>query len=188
MLTTIERVPNDPAQAATGELPRSLRRYELRCEMYTGLSLARTFAVFERPENLAEITPPWLNFRITTPGPIAMREGAEIEYRIRWMGLPMYWKTAITHYDPPYCFVDEQLAGPYLLWRHRHTFRETPEGVLAGDRVEYIVPFGPLGRAAHAAMIGRQLLGIFRYRQRALDRLFGGASRTLREPAIIDVR
>lgn len=188
MATTIDKEPSLAAQAAVGPLPGSLRRYELRCEMLTRLSLARAFEIFERPENLAEITPPWLNFRITTPGPIAMREGAEIEYRIRWLGLPMYWKTLITNYEPPLRFVDEQVAGPYLLWRHLHTFRETPEGVRVADRVEYILPFGPLGRFAHTALVGRQLLGIFRFRQRALDRLFGGDSRTILEPVIVDVR
>lgn len=188
MSTTMEKMPSLIAQGATAPLPRSLRRYELRCEMLTRLSLARTFEIFERPENLAEITPPWLNFRITTPGPVEMREGAEIEYRIRWLGLPMYWKTLITHYEPPFRFVDEQVAGPYLLWRHLHTFRETPEGVRVGDRVEYILPLGPGGRLAHGALVGRQLVGIFRFRQRALDRLFGGDSRTISEPAIIDVR
>ena len=188
MPTLIEKVPSPAAQGAISPLPRSLRRQELRCEMLTQLSLARTFEIFERPENLAEITPPWLNFRITTPGPIEMREGAEIAYRIRWLGLPLHWKTLITNYEPPYRFVDEQLEGPYTLWRHLHTFQETPEGVLVGDRVEYIVPFGAAGRLAERAVIGRQLLGIFRFRQRALDRLFGGASRTIAAPAIRDIR
>jgi hypothetical protein len=40
-----------------------------------------------------------------------MRKGSEIEYRIRWLGLPLHWKTLISQYEPPFLFVDEQTEG-----------------------------------------------------------------------------
>jgi ligand-binding SRPBCC domain-containing protein len=144
----------------------------LRCELVTETPLAETFRVFENPYNLAKITPPWLNFRIVTEN-LKMRRGALIDYRIGWLGLPMKWRTLITEYDPPLSFVDEQLKGPYVLWRHRHTFLETAEGTVVGDEVRYILPMGPLGRVAHAVMVRRQLEGIFRYRQKALGAMLG---------------
>lgn len=51
-----------------------------------------------------------------------MRKGAEIEYTIRWLGVPIHWKTLIEEYDPPCLFIDRRETGPYTLWRHRHTF------------------------------------------------------------------
>ncbi len=71
-----------------------------------------------------------------------MRKGAEITYTIKWLGIPMHWKTVIGDYEPPILFVDEQVEGPYALWRHQHKFSPTPEGTRVGDRVEYALPFG----------------------------------------------
>jgi ligand-binding SRPBCC domain-containing protein len=115
-----------------------------------------------------------------------MRKGAEIEYSIRWLGLPMRWKTVIAEYNPPLEFVDQQARGPYALWRHRHTFLPTPDGVRVRDRVEYALPLGPLGRIAHGFVVARQLRAIFRYRQAKLAELFGRATVITVQPGIQD--
>ena len=158
-----------------------MRVYTLRCEMITPCSLEKTFAIFENPYNLAKITPPWLSFKVTSDEHVEMRKDAEITYIIRWLGLPMRWKTLILEYQPPTLFVDEQARGPYKLWRHRHTFESTPSGVKIGDRVEYALPLGVLGRLAHSLMVRRQLIGIFKYRQRELGKILGeGTTQTLK--------
>jgi ligand-binding SRPBCC domain-containing protein len=43
------------------------------------------------------------------------------------------------------------------------------------DRVTYRLPFGPLGRVLHAAVIERQLRATWAFRQARLVELFGGA-------------
>jgi len=157
--------------------------YHLRCDLVTECPLVETFEVFKNPENLAQITPSWLNFQVLTPG-VDMREGAEIEYNIRWLGLPMHWKTLITEYEPPYYFVDQQAAGPYASWRHRHTFAATPAGTSVGDHVEYALPLGKLGEIAHAVMVKRQLEAIFKFRQREIAKLLGGKTVEVTPPVI----
>ena len=92
-----------------------MKTYRLECSMSVPVSLREAFAFFENPDNLARITPAWLNFRITSPQPLQMRKGAEIDYQIRWLGVAFNWKTIITEYEPPFFFVDEQAAGPYRL-------------------------------------------------------------------------
>jgi ligand-binding SRPBCC domain-containing protein len=141
-----------------------MRIYTLDDELLVPASLRETFRFFEDPSNLAKITPPWMGFEILTKQP-EMREGLEIDYRFRWLGLPMKWKTLISEYRPPYLFVDEALKSPYSLWRHRHTFRETPKGTLVKDHVDYALPLGPVGRIAHAVTVRRQVEEIFSYRQ-----------------------
>ena len=144
----------------------------LEREMISPVSLQEAFAVFEDPYNLAKITPPWLNFRILTPN-LRMRLGAEIDYEFRWMGIPLRWKTRITEYEPPFHFVDEALQSPYLLWRHRHIFRASLEGARISDRVEYALPYGMFGVAAHSLVVRKQLDQIFDYRQKIVAEMLG---------------
>jgi ligand-binding SRPBCC domain-containing protein len=157
--------------------------YVLECELVTPASLDETFAVFADPYNLAKITPPSLGFQILTQE-LKMRKGAEIDYLFRWLGLPLKWKTEITEYEPPWLFVDEARRSPYSFWRHRHTFRKTAEGTVVADRVEYDVPFGPLGRLAHGFTVAPQLRQIFEHRQRAIAELLGSPSLRVEPPTI----
>ena len=84
------------------------------------------FAFFADAHNLEAITPPWLGFRIVTPGPIEMRPGALIEYRLRLHRVPVRWLTRIETWEPGRRFVDVQVRGPYRLWHHTHEFE--PDG------------------------------------------------------------
>jgi ligand-binding SRPBCC domain-containing protein len=148
--------------------------YTLECEMIVRRSLRDVFPIFEDPHNLAKITPPWLSFQVASRNPVEMRKGAEIQYTIRWLGLPIRWKTLITEFIPLVLFIDEQVEGPYKQWRHRHTFAETRQGTKVGDRVDYVLPLGIAGRLAHGFFVARQLRQIFGYRQRKLSEIFGG--------------
>ena len=133
------------------------------------------FQFFREPENLARITPPRLGFRILTPAPIVMKEGALLDYTIRWLGLPVRWTTFISHYEPPHLFVDVQIRGPYAFWHHLHRFRAVAGGTEMTDVVRYILPYGPLGGLAHGLLIRRQLCRIFDYRSDVIGRIFGMA-------------
>ncbi len=158
----------------------------LRTQMIAPVSVKEAFAVFEDPRNLARITPPWLNFRIVTPEPIVMAKDAVFDYTLQWLGLPLRWRTLITEYEPPFHFVDEQTKGPYVLWRHRHRFHPTEEGTLVSDDVDYILPLGPLGRAAHKAVVAAQLKKIFRFRQDALNQMLCAGKARWTDPAVTE--
>jgi ligand-binding SRPBCC domain-containing protein len=159
-------------------------QYELRCLLHAPLPLDQTFAAFEDPRNLARITPPWLRFEIRSSDRLDMKVGLEIDYTIRWIGLPMRWRSVISDYEAPYRFVDEQVIGPYAYWRHLHEFKSAEGGTLVADRVRYSLPMGPLGRVAHRVAVGRQLLAIFRFRQKAMAQLLGTECTTVEAPRI----
>jgi ligand-binding SRPBCC domain-containing protein len=136
--------------------------------------VAATFQFFADARNLEAITPPWLQFRILSSGPLEMGRGARIDYMLRWRGVPLRWQARIEEWQEGRAFVDRQIRGPYPLWVHRHTFTPVPGGTEVRDRVEYLLPFGPLGTLAHALLIRRDLEAIFDFRGESVARLLGG--------------
>lgn len=133
----------------------------------------RTWAFFSDATNLPRITPSWLAFQVLTPEPIHLQQDSLIDYRIKWKGLAMKWRTRIIDWSPPHQFIDLQLKGPYALWHHQHQFEPSNEGTICRDRVIYKLPLGPLGAIGQALSVRRQLLEIFRYRREIITRELG---------------
>lgn len=147
-----------------------MSRYQLTTSLRLPRAVPQVFEFFADAGNLDALTPPWLRFRILTPLPIAMREGALIAYRLRLRGIPIRWLTEITVWEPPSRFVDTQRRGPYLEWVHEHRFTEEEGGTRVDDVVLYRVPGGAL---AHRLCVAHELRRIFGFRQRALLDAFG---------------
>lgn len=142
--------------------------FELHDRLFLPLPRGEVFAFFADAGNLEAITPPWLAFRITTPTPIDLKPGALIDYRLRLHGVPFRWRTLISDWDPPHRFVDEQVKGPYSLWRHEHVFEEAEGGTWITDRVEYS-HFG--GRLVNRLLVRPDLDRIFAYRKQRTKEL-----------------
>lgn len=154
--------------------------YQLHRRQVVGGTLAEVFGFFKDPHNLEAITPPWLGFRILEATDRPVRVGTRIRYQLRLHGIPLRWESRISDYVENTLFADHQVVGPYRTWNHTHQFREERDGVHIEDTVRYELPFGWLGRVAHAAAVRRQLTAIFAYREHAIATLF--PLRVSREP------
>jgi ligand-binding SRPBCC domain-containing protein len=150
--------------------------HRLSASQVLPLPREETFIFFEDPRNLFDITPDWLRFEMKDKNAkTKMYEDAEFDYTIRWLGIPLPWKSRIIGYKPPEQFTDVQLVGPYRSWSHLHTFEETDSGTLMRDTITYRLPLGPLGNVVHAIAVRRQLEDIFRYRAMRIDEWARGA-------------
>jgi ligand-binding SRPBCC domain-containing protein len=139
--------------------------YLLSTSQIIAIPVEKAFSFFEKPENLFEITPDWLEFRFDTKGGQSETfDGAEFDYSIRWFAIKIHWHTKIAEYRRPELFTDVQVKGPYVMWRHLHTFKPVHEGTLIRDAVTYRIPFGHIGKIFHQLFIKKQLRDIFSYR------------------------
>jgi ligand-binding SRPBCC domain-containing protein len=130
----------------------------------------KVFAFFADARNLQALTPPWLDFSITTPGEIRMESGTIIDYRLRVHGFSVRWQSEITCWDPPLRFVDEQRRGPYKTWVHEHRFEGRGNSTAVIDHVRYSVRGGHL---IDWLFVRRDIERIFEFRRRRLLELFG---------------
>lgn len=147
--------------------------FVFRAEQFVPRPLDEVFAFFSKAENLQELTPPWLHFRIVSVDPSPVRKGTLIRYSLRWRIFPIRWTTEILEWDPPHRFVDLQLKGPYKLWHHEHRFVAEGDGTRIIDEVQYELPFGIFGSLAHSLKVKKDVETIFAYRTEAVRRLFG---------------
>lgn len=160
------------------------------------------FAFFANPANLPHLMPKWQQSKIessryiTPPArPIALDPalrfqspaagtGSEIAVSFRpipGIGFRVGWLARITEFVWNSHFCDEQLKGPFALWKHCHRIepeaRDGVAGTLISDQVEYSLPLGALGAMGNGLFVRRQLEKTFAYRQSELERILPIAAR-----------
>jgi uncharacterized protein (TIGR01777 family) len=123
--------------------------------------------------NLEDITPPFLSFRVLGQSTPVIGAGTRIDYRLKLNGIPIAWQSRIDSWDQPRRFVDLQVKGPYSLWHHTHDFIPMGTGTLMRDTVRYRLPAGWLGAVAGGRKVASDVERIFEYRSRRIDERFG---------------
>ena len=73
------------------------------------------------------------------------------------LGVRRRLTSKITQFDRPRSFEDEQIAGPFRSFWHRHEFVTTNGVTVMTDRVLYRVPFGPVGALVERVYLDRYL-------------------------------
>ncbi|HPG08069.1 MAG TPA: SRPBCC family protein [Saprospiraceae bacterium] len=143
-------------------------------EMTLPITLEEAWQFFSRPENLGQITPPEMNFKVLSDLlSVPMYAGMVIRYRLTpLLGIPASWVTEITQVNEPFYFVDEQRFGPYRYWHHEHHFEIKDDGILMTDLLHYVVPFGFIGKWIDKWLISKKIDQIFAYRKNILAKMF----------------
>ena len=153
-----------------------MKTYQLKFEQKLPISLEQAWDFFSSPLNLAKITPDHMGFIITSDFKEGqkMYPGMIITYKVSpLLGINLNWMTEITHVQEGKYFVDEQRFGPYALWHHQHHFEEIKGGVHMTDIINYAIPYGFIGRIANSILVENEVRGIFDYREKKVEELFG---------------
>lgn len=139
------------------------------------VSQRAAWAFFSDPFNLERITPRSLDFVVESiTGDKYLHQGQVITYRLRPLaGIPLTWKSKITQVREPEFFVDEQMQGPYQLWKHTHLLLPVEGGLLMTDQVHYKVFRGMIGSLINHFIVKRKLDEIFNYRSQKIREIFG---------------
>ncbi|WP_293032747.1 SRPBCC family protein [Natronococcus sp.] len=122
--------------------------------------LEDVWAFHSRVTGLEGVTPTWMGLTVESvvgpdgePDPGVLEAGSRVTLSTRPfdVGPRQRWTSVITERertDGTAYFRDEMTDGPFERWVHTHAFYGDGDETLLRDRVEYELPFGPLGRAA----------------------------------------
>lgn len=96
--------------------------------------------------------------------------GETVTWRARHLGRTWSLTSRITAFDRPTRFVDEQVSGPFVWFRHEHRFEPSAGGTKMIDGWQHAAPFGIVGRLVDAVVLGPLLRRLLLSRNAALVR------------------
>ena len=159
-------------RAVRDTAPRGLSRFSYASIL--GAPVADAFRWHERPGALAALTPAALVRLEQQEGGI--RDGGRVTMSVGLGRARLRWSMRHFGYIDGQRFCDEQVAGPFAVWRHAHLFEPLgPSQTLYEDRIEFAVARrGVLNRLAAAVL--RPLLRLaFAQRHRIVRTAIGDA-------------
>ena len=131
---------------------------------------AEVYAWHALPNALERLTPPWEHVRIIKRTGGIERGGRAIMQFGRWP-FRRRWVAEHQGNEVGRYFSDFQVTGPFAFWRHTHTFQpDGPDACFLEDRVEYVLPYGFIGRWLAGNYVRKKLSKLFEYRHEVTTR------------------
>ncbi|RSM55726.1 cyclase/dehydrase [Actinoplanes sp. ATCC 53533] len=108
----------------------------------------------------------------TSTGRRQLAFGDEVTFRARHFGVRWCMTSRITGYEPPFCFVDEQVRGPFRALRHEHYFESLGGSrTRMTDRMTISAPLGPVGAFVAQVLLAPYLRRLLKRRAAHITRL-----------------
>ena len=147
--------------------------YTLEFKQTIPKSIEEVWEYFSLPNNLSEITPSWLNFKVLDSNLPKIYPGMYIKYHVAPIfGLQQLWVTEITQVQEGRFFIDDQRIGPYRIWHHQHFFKTVPNGTEMLDKIDYKIGYGILDSIINRIIVKPKILSIFEYRRAVISKKF----------------
>lgn len=124
--------------------------------------------------NWVHLYPKNLGLSVTSASSPTVREGAEVGYSLRYLGVAMNWKEKVFNCDPGHAFQVVQLYGPFTVYEISRTFTEIGGGTLYDVRQRYQMPYGPILNYLANKTIKKTHEEVKTYQQQLFREWFGG--------------
>ncbi len=127
-------------------------------------SAEEVFAWHSRPGAFERLQPPWESVRVEERTG-SIKDGDRIVVQTRLGPFWIRWVAEHREYIEGRQFRDIQLRGPFAKWAHTHCFEpDGSDACILEDRIEYLLPFGPLGNLLGKRFTLKKLNRMFAYR------------------------
>lgn len=124
-----------PIDVKTFARNRTLERFEVAETVPLPVELV--WKAHEDVQLLERIAPPFPVVRLKESN-IVCGLDTHFTVRVEVLGLGVDCQVKITRWDPPVCFIDEQVSGPFKFWEHTHKFMPiTSESTRIVDSVKF---------------------------------------------------
>jgi uncharacterized protein (TIGR01777 family) len=130
------------------------------------VSAEELYAWHSRPLAFQRLQPPWEHIDIVKTSGAFGTDGYQIEFRTKLLGpIKGTWIADAFDFQPGKQFQDRQLKGPFAYWNHTHRMiPDSSNSSFLEEFIEYLAPFGVLGRLFGGGMMRRRLAAVFAYR------------------------
>lgn len=97
---------------------------------------------FADVQNWPQLYPPALNLSLAEHTSNPIREGTEVAYKLKYMGVNMVWREKVVNCDPGHAYQVIQLHGPFTVFEISRSFTEVAGGTLYDVWQRYQLSFG----------------------------------------------
>ena len=134
----------------------------------TKRSVREVFEFFDRPENVARVTPGSLAVSLQSH-PKDLRQGQIFAYRLQRWPVDVEWDVVVSEYDPPDSFANVKARGFFPKWDHRFTIVDAGDGgAEIRTSLTYEVPSGLLNSLSNTYVIREAMSELVREQTRAV--------------------
>lgn len=149
----------------------SKKKYEFIQSVEIEAVIGELFQFHLDTNNLPKISPGFPKASIKSISDIPLKKGSSVTVTLNFIVFKTDWEIFVDEVIENKLILDLQMKGLFEYWSHSHIFEAKDKSVVMTDIVQFIPPFGFLGRLV-LPFIYLQLKLMFNYRQKKTKQLF----------------
>ena len=100
-------------------------------------------------------------------------KGSVIDHQFNLYGIPLRWKSLVSHFSKDRRYTDIQFSGPYKKWVHNQVIKPFNGGTLIMDEVAYSFPFSIFTDLITSNKVKKDIESLYNYKSNKLSDMLG---------------